>query len=104
MNNLNLYFEEDLKQYKFILDNYEGLSSEDGETAYDLAKQCIVQADRWSEISLNASKIGKEINVSKTDLYNFVYQRYRILMTIHEFCRVVYRQCEEQARNRWNEN
>ena len=104
MNNINSFFKEDLKQYQFILDNYEGLSSEDGVTAYELAKQCIVQADRWSEISLNASKIGKEINVSKTDLYNWVYHKYRILMTIHEFCRVVSRQCEEQMRNRWNGN
>lgn len=105
MNNLlKILFKEDLEQYKFILDNYEALTSDDGATAYKLAQMSIIQADRWSEISLNASKVGKENNISKTDLYNYTYHKYRILMTIHEHCRVVYRQCEEQARCRWNDN
>lgn len=103
MNNLQLFLKEDLEQYQVILDSYELLSSEDGDTAYKLAQMAIIQADRWSEISVNASKIGKEVNVAKTDLYNYAYHKYRVLMTIHEFCRVVYRQCEEQARTRWNE-
>ena len=99
---LNLIYEEDLSQYKFILDNYEALSSEDGATAYLLAQQSLILADRWLEITLEASKVSKEISISKTDLYNYAYHKYRILMTIHEFCRVVYRQCEESIRNRFD--
>lgn len=101
---LSNIFKEDLKQYHFILDNYEILSSEDGATAYKLAQMSIIQADRWSEISLNASKLGRDNNIAKTDLYNWAYHKYRILMTIHEHCRVVYRQCAEAERCRWNEN
>lgn len=107
MNNnerIQLIFKEDLEQYKFIMDNVKSLSSEDGATAYKLAQMSLVQADRWLEISLSAAKFSKEISVAKTDLYNYTYHKYRILMTIHEFCRVVYRQCSEEERCRWNEN
>lgn len=103
-DNIKLLFEEDLAQYQFVLDNYEALSSEDGATAYQLAQRAIIQADRWAEISFNASKLYKTADVAKTDLYNWAYHKYRILMTIHDFCRVVYRQCSEAERCRWNEN
>lgn len=92
-------FTEDLEQYQIIKDNFESLSTEDGQTAYELAKMCMIQSDRWNEIALNATKYGKEYSISKTDLYNWAYHRYRILMTMHEFCRVVYRQCSEDLRN-----
>lgn len=97
-------FKEDLEQYKFIFDNYESLSPEDGDTAYELAKTALIAADRWNEISFNASKLSKEYDISKTDLYNWAYHKYRVLMTLHEFCRVVYKQCSDNARQRWNEN
>lgn len=99
-----LLFKEDLEQYQIILDNYQALSSEDGATAYRLAQMAIVQADRWAEISFDASKLYKKAEVAKTDLYNWAYHKYRILMTIHDFCRVVYRQCSEAERCRWNED
>lgn len=90
---------EDIEQYQFLKCNFEALNSEDGETAYKLAVQMIICADRWSEISLNISKYAKELNTSKTTLYNWAYHKYRILMTMHEFCRVVYRQCREELKN-----
>lgn len=90
---------EDIDQYKTLKDNFEALSSDDGDTAYQLAVQMIVCADRWSEITLNVSKYAKELDVSKTNLYNWAYHKYRILMTMHEFCRVVYRQCREELNN-----
>lgn len=104
MNELKLFFEEDLKQYQFILDNYEILSSEDGATAYQIAQMSIIQADRWTEIALNASKYSSKVGIAKTDLYNWAYHKYRILTQIHEFSRVVYRQCAEAERCRWDEN
>lgn len=103
-NEIQLIFKEDLEQYQFIIDNVEILSSEDGATAYQLAQMSLIQADRWLEISLNASRLSRKISVAKTDLYNYTYHKYRILMTIHEFCRVIYRQCSEAERCRWNEN
>lgn len=104
MTSLDLLFKDDLKQYQMLLDNYESLVPEDGETAYNLAKMMIICADRWNEIAFNASKYCKDVNMSKTDFYNWSYHRYRLLMTLHEFCRVVYKQCSDNMRNRWNEN
>ncbi len=104
MIELQIYLEEDLKQYQMILDNYECLTSEDGVTAYQIAQMSLVQADRWTEIALNASKYSSKCGIAKTDLYNYAYHKYRILSQIHEFCRVVYRQCSESERCRWNEN
>lgn len=103
MNDIGL-FKEDLEQYNMILDNYKELSSDDGTTAYELAKMSIIQADRWNEIAFNASKYAKQAGMAKVDVYQWAYHKYRILMVVHEFCRVVYRQCEEESRTRWNEN
>lgn len=97
-------FKEDLEQYQVLLDNYEALSPEDGNTAYKLAKMMIISADRWNEIAFNASKYSKEYEVSKTELYQWAYHKYRILMTLHEFCRVVYKQVCDNERQRWNED
>ena len=85
-------FKEDLEQYQMLLDNYEALAPEDGNMAYKLAKMMIICADRWNEIAFSASKYSKEYNVSKTELYQWAYHKYRVLMTLHEFCRVVYKQ------------
>lgn len=104
MLELNNFFKEDLEQYKMILDNYESLTSEDGVTAYKIAKMSLVEADRWIEITLNASKYSPSVGIAKTDLYSWAYHKYRILTQIHEFSRVVYRQCSESERCRWNEN
>ena len=104
MNNIQLIFKEDLMQYKLVLDNFEALTSEDGATAYQIAQMSLIQADRWTEIALNASKYSSKTGIAKTDLYNWAYHKYRILSQIHEFSRVVYRQCSESERNRWNEN
>ena len=97
-------FKDDLEQYQVLMDNYESLNSEDGSTAYELAKMMLMAADRWNEIAFNATKYSREYNVSKSDLYNWAYHKYRILMTTHEFCRVVYKQCSDNLRQRWNEN
>ncbi|HAB66572.1 MAG TPA: hypothetical protein DCE23_04310 [Firmicutes bacterium] len=97
---LNILYKDDLELYQTILDNYESLTSEDIDTAYTLAKIAILQADRWNEISFELTKKYREIGYTKSDLQNWAYHRYRVLMTIHDFCRVVYRQCSEDLRNR----
>lgn len=97
---LNILYKADLELYQAILDNYESLVAEDMETAYELAKISILQADRWNEISFELSKKARELGYAKTELQNWAYHRYRILMTIHESCRVVWRQCKETLRSR----
>lgn len=97
------FLKEDNEQYQMLLDNYEALNSEDGDTAYELAKMCILASDRWNEIAFQSSKLAKKYNISKTDLYQYAYHRYRILMTLHEFCRVIYKKCQDDLRNRWGD-
>lgn len=97
-------FKEDLANYNQILTDYESLVSEDGQTAYTLAIKSLLNADRWNEIMLNSSKLAKEHEVSKTALYSYCYHKYRVMMVVHEFCRVVFRNCNEESRNRMNEN
>ncbi len=96
----DLNLKKDIDDYKVVLDNYEVLSSEDGYTAYELAKQALVLADRWSEISFQSSQYSAKYEVSKSAFYDYAYRKYRVLMQVHEFCRVVYRQCSENLRNR----
>lgn len=90
---------EDIEQFNFLKDNFEALSSEDGETAYQLAVKMLICADRWTEICKDISNFAKEFNTTKSSLYDWAYHKYRILMNMHEFCRVVYRQCREEERN-----
>lgn len=95
-----LNLKEDILNYQVILDNYQALSSEDGDTAYELAKQALALCDRWSEIAFQASQYSTKYEVSKSAFYDYAYRKYRVLMQIHDFCRVVYRQCSENLRNR----
>lgn len=97
---LNIVYKDDLELYQTILDNYETLISEDIDTAYKLAQMSIIQADRWNEISFEITKRYREFGYAKCDLQNWAYHRYRILMTIHESCRVIWRQCKEDLRSR----
>lgn len=94
------FFEEDIKQYNEMLKNYDLLQTEDLDLAYELSKQFILLADRWNEIAFESSKYSKECNMSKTTFYQWAYHKYRILMTLHEFCRVVYKQGSDNLRMR----
>lgn len=93
---------EDIKQYNEILETYDQLETEDIDLAYDLAKQCLLVADRWNEIMLNSAKYCTLVDTSKTTFEKWVYHKYRVLMTAHEFCRVVWRQGKEEYKNSFN--
>lgn len=90
---------EDITQYNETLETYEQLETEDIELAYDLAKKCLLLANRWNEIMLNSAKYCTLVEVRKTAFENWSYHKYRILMTAHEFCRVVWRQGKEEYNN-----
>ena len=90
---------KDIEQFNFLKDNFEALSSEDGETAYQLAVKMLICADRWVEICKDISSFAKELNTTKSVLYDWAYHKYRILMNMHEFARCVWRQCREEQRN-----
>ena len=89
---------EDIKLYKEMMACYEGLQPTDLEEAYEYSKRFLVMADRWSEIAFNASKYCASLECSKTDFYNWAYQKYRNLQLLHEFCRVVWKQGNDRLR------
>lgn len=99
---LNIIFKDDLKQYKEILDAYDKLDTVDIDLAYDMAKTCLLLSDRWNEIMLSSSKYCLMLDTSKTTFEKWAYHKYRILMTMHEFCRVVWRQGKEEYKNNFN--
>ncbi len=91
--------QEDIKQYNDKKEIFDRLNPEDIELAYDLAKECLLLADRWNEIMLNSAKYCTLIDTKKTSFENWAYHKYRILMTMHEFSRVVWRQGKEEYKN-----
>ena len=90
---------DDIVQYNNILEAYNNLETEDIELAYDMAKESLLLADRWNEIMLSSSKYCVIIETSKTSFEKWAYHKYRVLMTMHEFCRVVWRQGKDDLRN-----
>lgn len=90
--------EEDIKQYKELIEDFKVLDSSDYTTAYKLSQTALIQADRWNEIMLNSVKYSKELEVTKSDFTNYAYQKFKMLMKIHDFARSVWRQGEESMR------
>lgn len=88
LNNLD----EDIKNYKGLLEGFKSLDSSDFTTAYSLSQVALIMADRWNEIMLNSVKYSKELEVTKSEFTSYCYQKFKMLMKIHDFCRVVYRQ------------
>ncbi len=93
---------EDIEQFKNTLETYEQLETEDIDLAYDLAKESLLLANRWNEIMLDSAKYCTLVETSRTLFEKWAYHKYRILMTCHEFCRVVWRQGKEEYKNSFN--
>jgi hypothetical protein len=83
---------KDIEQYNGLVKDFQDLDSGDFMTAYTLSQEALILADRWNEIMLNAVKYSKEMEVTKSDFTNYCYQKFKMLMKIHDFTRVVYRQ------------
>ena len=84
--------EEDIKQYVALIAEFKRLDSSNYVDAYKLAQLSLMYADRWNEIMLDSVKYSKELDVTKSDFVSYAYQKYKILMKIHDFTRMVYRQ------------
>ena len=83
---------EDIKIYNGLVEDFSNLDSSDFQTAYSLSQVALLTADRWNEIMLDSVKYSKELEVTKSEFTNYCYQKFKMLMKIHDFCRVVYRQ------------
>ena len=96
----NEIYPEDTNMYLETLLRYEGVGNMEGEELFTLKKISLVQADRWSEIKASAKRAKTFDNGEKiviTDLRDWAYRRYQILMAIHEDCRSMWRSLNEQA-------
>jgi hypothetical protein len=90
---------EDIEQYKGIIEDFKNLDSSDYSTAYVLSQVALITADRWNEIMLNSAKYSKKLEYNKSEFTNYCYQKFKMLMKIHDFCRVVYRQGSYEIKN-----
>lgn len=95
--------EQELKMYNELLNRFKRLDSSDYATAYELSQLSLSLAERWNEIMLNSVKYSKELSYTKSEFTNYCYQKYKILMKIHDMCRCVWRQGEENARFYYNQ-
>jgi hypothetical protein len=93
-------FQEDMDQYYDIANQFLNLNSEDYGTAFEISKKSWVLSDRWSAIAANASKLAAVQKVSKTDLYNYCYQKYRQLQYMHEFSRILWNKGEQASKEK----
>lgn len=84
--------EEDIKLYNGLVEDFKNLDSSDYTTAYVLSQLALSLADRWNEIMLQSTKHSKELEYTKSELTSWCYQKFKILLKIHEMCRMVYRQ------------
>ena len=84
--------EEDIKLYNGLVEDFKNLDSSDYTTAYVLSQLALSLADRWNEIMLQSAKHSKELEYTKSEFTSWCYQKFKILLKIHEMCRMVYRQ------------
>lgn len=83
---------EDIEFYKGLIEDFKNLDSSDFTSAYSLSQIALITADRWNEIMLDSVKYSRELDYTKSEFTNYCYQKFKMLMKIHDFCRVVYRQ------------
>lgn len=83
--------EEDINLYNGLVEDFNNLDSSDYASAYTLSQLALSLADRWNEIMLNSVKYSKELEYTKSEFVSYCYQKFKILMKIHDFCRMVYR-------------
>ncbi|MBO5138701.1 MAG: hypothetical protein J6B89_03565 [Bacilli bacterium] len=90
---------EDINQYNDALEDFYSLIPEDIEGAYQLAMVFMQIANRWTELQLNSNKYCIELKVTRTAFKDYAYEKYRLASKCHEFCRCIWRQSKEDARN-----
>ena len=83
---------EDIELYNNLMQDFKNLDSSDYSTAYVLSQEALITADRWNEIMLNSAKYSKEFEVTKSEFTNYCYQKFKMLMKVHEMSRMIYRQ------------
>jgi hypothetical protein len=91
-------FPEDSKQYRSLAARYLKLTTVDYTSAFDITQRAWALAQRWSDIQSNVAQIATERGISKTDLRDWAYQRYRQLQLMHEHARMIWKLGEDEMR------
>jgi len=90
--------QEDCNRFRDLAKEYMHLTPENGDSAYKLAIDSWLLAQRWSEISSNASKISLDRDINKTDFQKWAYEKYRQLQLMHEHCRSIWKTATDELR------
>ena len=90
---------EDIEFYNKLMEDFKNLDSSDYSTAYVLSQEALITADRWNEIMLNSVKYAKETQYTKSEITSYCYQKYKILIKIHDICRMIYRTGAYEIKN-----
>jgi hypothetical protein len=83
---------EDMNLCEKILDEYKNLTPEDGRGAFKLSQLAVSMYDRLNELRFKANKIklAKELNMTKTDLKEYLNSKMKVMDNIHVECRVIF--------------
>lgn len=93
---------KDIEQFQSSMEDFQNLVPEDIDTAYQLAMLFMGLSNRWTEIQLDSTKYCVVVGVSRTAFRDYAYEKYRLAITAHEFCRVVWRNGKEELKNNFN--
>lgn len=88
---------DDCKQYNELFKKWLDLTQENADEAYEIMKESLALAQRWSEIQATSRKIhsNSRLDFSVTAFKDWAYQRYRNMQLVHEASRVIWRQANE---------
>lgn len=96
-NDFESILPNDCKQYDETMARWNALRDNDVQEAYDLMKDSLTLAERWSEIQATSRKLNtlNPKEVTMTDFKTWAYHRYQVLKAMHDASRVIWRQANE---------
>lgn len=83
-------YSAELKQYKTLLEAYQGLTDNDPAQAFNIMQDALNLAERFSEIHFDVRREEKIIKVKDAALKDRMEQIYKILREIHTGCRMIW--------------
>ncbi|MDP4143202.1 MAG: hypothetical protein Q8936_01790 [Bacillota bacterium] len=93
-------FPVDADQFYDILQKFMEITPENYLTAFQVSKDALSLADRWSCLMTNAGKLALSNKINKTELKDYCYRKYQTLKYIHEFLRMIWNKGEQGERGR----
>jgi hypothetical protein len=83
-------FPEDMKLFYEIIERFTSLTDENFAGAFKLSKDAVIMADRFSNLSLEASKLVLSSKFSRSEIREYVTRKYDILTSISTLARMIW--------------